>query len=96
MYCLGNKYITAWHLILALACVCCFSLLTEQLTGQSLRSENGQIHLSEDALTQSPQSLDGTWIVYWDTLLAPNDFLDNQLPLADTVPSHLSVDYSIA
>ena len=86
MYWYGNHFRGAFHQILAISLLCCFSLFGKQTNGQSSFSKNGQIHLSESELIDSPQSLDGTWLVYWDTLLAPADFLLPQLLSADTVP----------
>lgn len=41
--------------------------------GQEPTVTNGRIHLPLASLMQQPIDLDGTWLIYWDTLLTPTD-----------------------
>lgn len=66
----------------------CFGILflSVQLGwGQHRSVLDGQVDLNLIDLLQEPYSLDGTWLIYWDTLLKPSDFANDQIPVADTI-----------
>lgn len=68
-----ERIISIWLLgILGLTC------LQGQTRGASVSVQAGKVRLATDQVLQEPISLDGTWEVYWDTLLTPAN-----LPLAD-------------
>lgn len=70
-----------WCFVLVLNC------FAGSLHAQSLPIEQGRAVFNVDDIFQTPQKLNGTWEVYWDTLIPPAGFsAPEQLPAAQMVP----------
>lgn len=81
----SNTSSLRWFRLLGMILLGGLMLGCEQVEEQQLQVENGQLELSMEELRHTSFALDGRWLVYWDTLLDPQQLQENTGLPADRV-----------